>query len=66
MKSTTNFMLTADQRAIADAQGNLNWQNIMDMYSSIAIAGRRDMPDTDLVVGVLPPNGSPGTLTIPP
>jgi hypothetical protein len=55
VKSNTNFMLTADQRAIADAQGNLNWQNIMDMYSSIAIAGRSAMPDTDLVVGVLPP-----------
>jgi hypothetical protein len=54
-KSTTNFMLSADERAIADAQGNLNWQNIMAMYSSIALEGRRQMPDTDLVVGVLPP-----------
>jgi hypothetical protein len=54
-KSTTNFMLSADERAIADAQGNLNWQNIMAMYSSIALAGQRLMPDTDLVVGVLPP-----------
>jgi hypothetical protein len=54
-KSTTNFMLSADERAIADAQGNLNWQNIMAMYSSIALAGQREMPDTDLVVGVLPP-----------
>lgn len=54
-KSTTDFMLTADERAIADAQGNLNWSNIMDMYSSIALAGLREMPDADLVVGVLPP-----------
>jgi hypothetical protein len=48
-------MLTADQRAIVDAQGNFNWPSIMDMYDSIAAAGHRAMPDADLVVGVLPP-----------
>lgn len=54
-KSTTDFMLTADERTIVDSIGNLNWANIMDMYSSIALAGLREMPDADLVVGVLPP-----------
>ncbi|MEO6458794.1 MAG: hypothetical protein ABIO92_11075 [Chloroflexia bacterium] len=51
----STHMLTADQRAIADAQGNFNWPAITDMYSSIAAAGHRIMPDADLVVGVLPP-----------
>jgi len=49
-------MLTAEQRAIADAQGNLNWGAITDLYSSVAIAGHRVMPNADLIVGVLPPN----------
>jgi len=53
--SQGTHMLTADQRAIADAQGNFNWPAITDMYASIAAAGHRLMPDADLVVGVLPP-----------
>jgi len=53
--SQATHMLTADQRAIADAQGNFNWPAITDMYASIAAAGHRIMPDADLVVGVLPP-----------
>jgi hypothetical protein len=56
LNSTPNvFMLTAEQRAIAGPGGNFNWGAITDMYSSIALAGRRIMPDADLVIGVLPP-----------
>jgi hypothetical protein len=53
--TSTPFMLTPDQRAISDSVGNLNWGVITDMYSAVAIAGRRIMPNADLVVGVLPP-----------
>jgi hypothetical protein len=53
--SPSMYMLTPEQRAISDGQGNLNWDAITSMYSSVAIAGRRVMPDADLVVGVLPP-----------
>jgi hypothetical protein len=53
--SQATHMLTADQRAIVDAQGNFNWPAITDMYDSIAAAGHRAMPDADMVVGVLPP-----------
>lgn len=51
-----NYMLTPQQRAIADGQGNLNWANLTAMYSAIALAGRRAMGNADIVVGVLPPN----------
>jgi hypothetical protein len=51
----TPYMLTADQRAIVNADGDFNWANITALYSGIALAGRQQHPDTDLVVGVLPP-----------
>jgi hypothetical protein len=53
--TTSMHMLTAQERAIVDSQGNLNWQAITAMYSGMGVAGRRVMPDADLVVGVLPP-----------
>jgi hypothetical protein len=53
--STVPFMLSPAQRAIVDAGGNLNWSVIVDMYSSIAVAGRQIVPSADLVVGILPP-----------
>jgi hypothetical protein len=53
--SPNTHMLGPAERAIADAQGNLNWDNITAMYTSMAVAGRMVMPDADLVVGVLPP-----------
>ena len=39
MGNVPNFMLTAQQRTIADGQGNLNWENLTAMYSAIALAG---------------------------
>ncbi len=53
--SSNIHMLTPQQRAIVDGRGNLRWDRIAAMYSSIAAAGRRLMRDADLVVGVLPP-----------
>ncbi|HUS13492.1 MAG TPA: hypothetical protein VM536_00560 [Chloroflexia bacterium] len=51
----TPYMLSPDERAIVDASGNFNWGNITALYSSLVLAGRRQQPDADLVVGVLPP-----------
>lgn len=51
-----NYMLTPQQRAISDGQGNINWTNLTAMYSAVALAGRRAMSNADIVVGVLPPN----------
>jgi hypothetical protein len=53
--SASHYMLTPQQRAIADGQGNLNWENLTAMYTAVALAGRRVMGNADTVVGVLPP-----------
>ena len=49
------FLLTPEQRAIGDAQGNLNWNVLVPTYAAIAVTGRQVLPDADLVIGVLPP-----------
>lgn len=60
-------MLAANEKHLANNQGDSDMVSMYLLYATIAIAGRRLKPDATLVVGVLPPgwfaaHGKRGTL----
>jgi hypothetical protein len=64
--TTTPHLLTPFEKTLVDSAGKSNYRNLLALYGSIAIAGRRYRPDAVIVVGIVPPdwfskNGKPQT-----
>lgn len=64
--TTTPHILTPFEKTLVDSTGKSSYRNLLALYGSIAIAGRRYRPDALIVVGIVPPgwfskNGKPNT-----
>lgn len=64
--TTTPHILTPFEKTLVDSAGKSSYRNLLALYGSIAIAGRRYRPDAAIVVGIVPPgwfskNGKPQT-----
>ncbi|MCX7840690.1 MAG: hypothetical protein N2559_14745, partial [Anaerolineae bacterium] len=62
----TPHVLTPFEKTLVDSTGKSSYRNLLALYGSIAIAGRRYRPDAIIVVGIVPPgwfskNGKPNT-----
>lgn len=53
--TTTPHILTTIEKAITDSQGKDSSRNLLALYGSITIAGRRYRPDATMIIAVLPP-----------
>lgn len=53
--TTTPHILTPFEKTLVDSTGRSSYRNLLALYGSIAIAGRRYRPDAIIIVGIVPP-----------
>lgn len=66
--SPAPHMVRANEKALVDASGTVDNRALSTLYGTVYLAARRQAPDADLMVAILPPDwfgtymASPGTL----